>query len=137
MLNPFLEQLRSKDAKVRENGVVAFRFFKLKVAPPELVTALSDADANVRSWAGLALGEIADPKTVPALMAVAGDAKKDAGLRCNVISSLGRMKAADATELMRKLLTDESEAVQAQSAIAMYRLTGEKAKQFPVGYNAE
>jgi hypothetical protein len=47
------------------------------------------------------------------------------------------MKAADATDLIRKLLADETEAVQAQPAIAMYRLTGEKAKQFPVGYNAE
>jgi HEAT repeat protein len=56
--------------------------------------ALDDADAGVRSWAGLVLGEIGDPKTVPVLMAVAGDAKKDAGLRCNVIGSLGRMKAA-------------------------------------------
>jgi HEAT repeat protein len=137
LLVPFLERLRSKDAKVRENGAVAFRFFKLKVAPPELVTALGDADAGVRSWAGLALGEIADPKTVPVLVAVAGDSKQDAGLRCNVIHSLGRMKAADATELMRKLLADESEAVQAQAAIALYRLTGEKVKQFPAGYNAD
>jgi HEAT repeat protein len=137
LLVPFLERLRSKDAKARENGAVAFRFFKLKVAPPELVRALSDADAGVRSWAGLALGEIADPKTVPVLMAVAGDPKKDAGLRCNVVHSLGRMKAAAATELMRKLLADEKEAVQVQAAIALYRLTGEKVKQFPAGYNAD
>jgi HEAT repeat protein len=137
LLLPFLEQLRSKDAKVREHGAVAFQFFKLKVAPPELVSALSYADAGVRSWAVLALGEIADPTTVPVLMAVAGDPKKDAGLRCNVIYSLGRMKGAAATELMRKLLADESEAVQVQAAIALYRLTGEKVKQFPMGYNAD
>ena len=137
LLAPFLERLRSKDAKVRENGAVAFRFFKLKVAPPELVSALSDADSSVQAWAGLALGEIGDPKTVPMLMAMAGDAKKDAGLRCNAIGALGRMKAAAATEPMRKLLADESEAVQVQAAIALYRLTGEKAKQFPAGYNAD
>lgn len=137
LLLPFLERLRSKDAKVRENGVVAFQFFKLKVASPELVAALSDADAGVRSWAGLALGEIADPKTVPVLIAVAGDPKKDAGLRCNVIHSLGRIKAAAATALMRKLLADEREAVQVQAAIALYRLTGEKVKQFPAGYKAD
>jgi len=101
------------------------------------VKALSDADAGVGSWAALALGEIADPKTVPVLMAVAGDAKQDAGLRCNVIHSLGRMKAAAATELMRKLLADDTEAVQVQAAIALYRLTGDKAKQFPAGYNAD
>jgi HEAT repeat protein len=137
LLAPFLERLRSKDAKVRESGAVACQFFKLKVAPPELVTALSDADASVRSSAALALGEIADPKTVPALMAVAGDPKQDAGVRCNAIHALGRMKAAAATELMRKLLADERQAVQVQGAIALYRLTGEKVKQFPAGYNAD
>jgi HEAT repeat protein len=128
---------RSKDAKVRESGAVAFQFFKLKVAPPELVTALGDADAGVRSWASLVLGEIADPKTVPVLTALAGDPKQDARLRCNVIHSLGRMKAAAATELMRKLLADENQAVQAQAAIALCRVTGAKAKQIPAGYNAD
>lgn len=137
LLAPFLERLRSKDAKVRESGAVAFRFFKLRVAPPELVAALGDADAGVRSWAGLVLGEIADPKTVPALMAAARDPKQDAGLRCNAIQSLGWMKAAAATGLMRELLADEREAVQAQAAIALYRLTGEKVKQFPAGYKAD
>ncbi|HEV3237426.1 MAG TPA: HEAT repeat domain-containing protein, partial [Gemmataceae bacterium] len=50
LLGPFLDRLRSKDAKVRESGVVAFRFFRLKVAPVELVAALKDDDASVRSW---------------------------------------------------------------------------------------
>jgi HEAT repeat protein len=137
LLGPFLERLRSKDAKVRESGVVAFRYFKLSVAPKEVVTALGDADAGVRSWAALVLGEIADPKTVNPLMAASGDPKQDAGVRCNAIHSLGRMKAAAATELMRKLLADEKEAVQVQAAIALYRLTGEKVKQFPAGYTAD
>jgi HEAT repeat protein len=137
LLTPFLERLQSKDAKVRESGVVAFRFFKLKVAPPELVKALNDSDANVRLWAGLVLGEVADPKTVPVLMKVAGNTKQDVGVRCNVIGSLGRMKAADSTDLMRKLLADDNLAVQTQAAIALYRLTGEKATQFPKGYKAD
>jgi HEAT repeat protein len=137
LLAPFLERLRSKDAKVRESGAVAFRFFKLKVAPPELVKALGDADAGVRSWAAVALGEIADPKTVPVLMAVAGDPTQDVGLRCNVIHALGQIHAAAATRLMRKLLADEKDVVQVQAAIALYRLTGEKVKQFPAGYNAD
>lgn len=137
LLGPFLDRLRSQDAKVREGGVVAFRFFKLKVAPPELVAALKDADVGVRSWAALTLGEIADPKTVPPLMAVAGDPKQDIGVRCNAIHALGMMKATAATDLVRKLLTDKAEAVQAQAAIALYGLTGEKVKQFPAGYNAD
>jgi HEAT repeat protein len=137
LLAPFRERLRSKDAKVRESGLVAFRFLNLKVAPPEVVAALGDPDAGVRSWAGLVLGEIGDPATVPALMAVAGDATKEAGLRCNAVGSLGRMKAAAATDQVRKLLADESEAVRVQAAVALYRLTGEKVKQFPAGYNAD
>ena len=70
-------------------------------------------------------------------MTAADDPKQDAGVRCNAIQSLGQMKAAAATELMRKLLGDEREAVQVQAAIALYRLTGEKVKQFPAGYKAD
>jgi HEAT repeat protein len=137
LLAPFFERLRSKDLKVRESGVVAFQYFKLKVAPPELVAALKDTDAGIQSWTALVLGHIADPKTVPLLMTAAEDTKQDIGVRCNAIFSLGLMKAADATELVRKLLADEKEAVQAQAAIALYRITGEKVKQFPAGYNAD
>jgi HEAT repeat protein len=137
LLVPFLERLRSKDAKVRTSGAVAFRYFKLKEAPPELVTALGDVDVGVGAWAALALGEIADPKTVPALLAAAGDRKRDAGLRCNAIGALGSMKAAAATDLMRKLLADEEGPVKVQAAIALYRLTGEKTKQFPAGYKVD
>ena len=137
LLAPFTEQLRSKDAKVREHGAVALQYFKLTSAPPELVAALTDPAEGVRSWAGLVLGGIGDPKTVPALMAQAGDAKKDVGSRCNAIHALGRMKSAPATDLVRKLLADENPAVQSQAAIALYRLTGEKVKQFPSGYNAD
>src|SRR5262249_34364711 len=105
--------------------------------PPELVATLSDADTGIRSWTALVLGHIADPKTVPLLMTAAEDPKQDTGVRCNAIFSLGLMKAADAKELMRKLLADERQPVQAQAAIALYRLTGEKVKQFPAGYNAD
>src|SRR5262249_40747437 len=137
LLAPFLERLQSKDLKVRESGVVAFQYFKLKGAPPELVAALKDADSGIRSWTALVLGHIADPMTVPLLMKAAEDPKQDTGVRCNAIFALGVMKAADATELVRKLLADEKEVVQAQAAIALYRLTGEKVKQFPKGYNAD
>jgi HEAT repeat protein len=137
LLTPFFDRLRSKDAKVRESGVVAFRFFKLKAAPAEVVAALNDEDPSVRSWAGLVLGEIGDPKTVSTLMTHAQDTKNDRGMRCNVIGSLGQMKAASAADLMRKLLADEDGAVQTAAAIALYRITGEKAKQFPAGYNTD
>lgn len=38
---------------------------------------------------------------------------------------------------MRKLLRDENPTVQTNAAISLYRITGEKAKQFPAGYNAD
>jgi HEAT repeat protein len=65
LLKPFYERLRSRDARVRAEGVVAFRFLKLKAAPPELVAALKDDDPEVRSWAALVIGEIDGPAKRP------------------------------------------------------------------------
>jgi HEAT repeat protein len=62
LLKPFFERLKSKDAKERERGVIAFRFLKLKEAPSEIVHALKDSSPDVRSWAALVLGEIGDSK---------------------------------------------------------------------------
>jgi HEAT repeat protein len=137
LLKPFYERLKSKDAKERERGVIAFRFLKLKEAPAEIVNALKDTDAKVRSWTALVLGQIGDPKTGAALMTVAGDTKEAASVRCNAIFALGRRKTAAAADLMEKLLTDPAPAVQTNAAIALYRITGKKVKQFPKGYRAD
>lgn len=61
LLQPFYQRLRSPEARVRIDGVVAFRFLKLGAAPPEVVAALKDADPEVRSWAALVVGEIGHP----------------------------------------------------------------------------
>ena len=87
--------------------------------------------------AALVIGTINDPASIPTLIAWAEDRKREPGLRCNAIHSLGRMRAAGAATALRKLLEDEEAAVQAQAAIALYRVTGEKVAQFPEGYNAE
>jgi HEAT repeat protein len=137
LLKPFYERLKSKDAKERERGVVAFQFLKLKEAPVAIVNALKDTNPGVRSWSALVLGRIGDPKTGAALMTVAGNTKEEASVRCNAIHALGRMKTAAAAELMEKLLTDPSPRVQTNAAIALYRLTGKKVKQFPKGYRAD
>jgi hypothetical protein len=92
LLEPFLKRLKSDDPKVRESGVVAFRFFKLTEAPAELVATLKDPDVEVRRWAALVLGEIGDPKTVEALKAAAAD--EDNFVRANIQYSLKKMKAA-------------------------------------------
>ncbi len=135
LLKPFFDRLKSDDPKQRERGLVAFRFLKLKKAPAEVVRALDDSSRDVRLWAALVLGEIGDPNAVKPLMATAGDAKVERGLRANAIYALGRMRAKAAADLMEKLLADP--ALSAQAAIALYRITGKKVKEFPQGYNAD
>jgi HEAT repeat protein len=137
LLKPFYERLKSKDARQRERGVVAFQFLKLKEAPKEVVNALKDTNSGVRSWSALVLGRIGDPNTGAALMAVAGDTKEEVSVRCNALHSLGYVKTAGAADLMEKLLLDPSPPVQTNAAITLYRLTGKKVKQFPKGYRAD
>ena len=137
LLKPFHERLRSADARERARGVTAFQFLKLREAPAEVVNALKDASPGVRRSSALVLGRIGDPKAGAALMAVAGDTKEEASVRCNAIYTLGHMKTAAAADLMEKLLTDPRPAVQTNAAVALYRITGKKVKQFPKGYRAD
>jgi HEAT repeat protein len=137
LLKPFYERLNSKDAGDRASGVIAFRFLKLKEAPAELLTTLKDASVDVRSWSALVLGEIGDPKTGTLLMRVAGNIKEETGVRCNAIDALGRMRLVAAGNLMETLLTDPNASVPGSAAVALYRITGKKVKQFPEGYRAD
>jgi HEAT repeat protein len=137
LLEPFYGRLRSKEASERIRGVVAFQYLGLKSAPQEVIAAMSDDNTEVRSWAALVIGSIADPKTIPVLIAAAEDSQTELGIRCNALHSLGRMRAAAATTTLHKLLQDADPAIQSQAAIALYRITGEKVPQFPEGYNAE
>jgi HEAT repeat protein len=121
----------------RVNGIVAFRFLKLSKAPIEVVETLKDADPSVRRWTALVLGEIGDPKTADVLLTTANNQKEDVGVRCNAIDSIGRMKIPATAGQIEKLLTDADERVQTIAAIAFYRITGKKVKQFPAGYNAD
>jgi HEAT repeat protein len=137
LLKPFYERLQSREAKERESGVIAFRFLKLQVAPKELTETLKDSSTGVRQWTALVLGEIGDPKTGEILMASASDRKEDIGVRCNSIYALGRMKIAAAKDTLEKLLDEEEPRISTQAAIAYYRITGKKTKQFPEGYKAD
>jgi hypothetical protein len=47
------------------------------------------------------------------------------------------MKTPAAAGLMEKLLTDAEPAVPGNAAVALYRITGKKVKEFPKGYNAD
>jgi HEAT repeat protein len=137
LLKPFYARLKSADAKERTTGVIAFRFLKTKQAPKEVMDALKDASPDVRVWAALVLGEIGDPKTWENLMAVSVNTKEDLGVRCNAIDAVGRMKIAAAAGQIEKLLNDPEPIVQTDAAIALYRITGKKVKQFPEGYKAD
>jgi len=137
LIAPFFQKLKSKEATERVNGIVAFRFLKLSKAPIEVVETLKDADPSVRRWSALVLGEIGDPKTADVLLATANNAKEDVGVRCNAIDSIGRMKIPATAGPIEKLLMDADERVQTIAAIALYRITGKKVKQFPAGYNAD
>jgi HEAT repeat protein len=137
LLTPFYARLQSKDAHERERGIVAFRFLRLKVAPVEIVGALKDTDLDVRRWAALVVGEIGDPKIAADLMAIAGNTAEDAAVRCNALVGLGKMRTASAKDLLERLLSDPNTAVQANAAIALYRITGRKVKQFPEGYRVD
>lgn len=133
LIRPFVARLKSPDASVRVDGVVAMRFLALKEAPPELLAALKDSSSDVRSWAALVLGEVGDAKTIDALMATAGNTDEDTGIRANAIYSLGNMKAAPASGLLEKLLDDKESAVRSNAAMALYRITGKKVPQLPKG----
>lgn len=135
LLKPFFSRLKSDDPEQRRDGVNAFQFLKLKIAPPEVIAALQDPDAGVRGNAALVLGEIKDPKSVEALLAIAADTKADRPSRVTAVTALGQMRTAPAGPLMEKLLDDP--AVSTNAAIALYRITGRKVRQFPEGYDAD
>jgi HEAT repeat protein len=132
LLGPFFERLKSKDAKTRQTGVVAFRFLYLSEAPRELVELARDPSLQVRGWVVLVLGEIGDAKTVPVLMAIAKDASLDRGTRCNAIGSLGRMRAIAAQSLLESLLSDED--LKVNAAIALSQITERRHPLVPGGY---
>jgi HEAT repeat protein len=132
LLAPYFEQLKSKDAKTRQEGVVAFRFLNLSKAPEELVALARDPSPDVRVWVVLVLGEIKDSKTIPLLMEIAKDAAIDRGARCNAIYSLGHIRAVEAKPLLESLLSDEG--VKVNAAIALSEITGKRHPLVPEGY---
>jgi len=116
---------------------MAFRFLKLQTAPAQLVNCLQDVNPRVRCSTMFVLGEISDPNSAESVMTVAGNLKEEPGVRQIAIGFLGRMKTTAATELLEKFLTDPNPGIQTNAAIALYRITGKKAKQFPEGYSTE
>jgi HEAT repeat protein len=57
---------------------------------------LQEEDAQLRTYAALALGELRDPRAVPSLIQALGDA--DTNVRYHAIEALGRLQAVDAVD---------------------------------------
>ncbi|HUS46985.1 MAG TPA: efflux RND transporter permease subunit, partial [Phycisphaerae bacterium] len=122
LIQPFFQRLKDGDAEVRKRGVVAFRFLKLRKAPKELISRLTDSSADVRSWAALVLGEIGDPVAAESLMKAAADAGNTRGTRANAIVSLKRMRIDKAASLFEKLTRDSDEVVASHASAALQAL---------------
>lgn len=122
VLAPVLKQLDAPEPARRREAVVQLRFFGLKNAPPGLIQRVEDADAEVRSWAALTLGEIGDAAAVPALTAAASDVRRDLNTRANAIVSLARLKSGDAVTALERLRNDPEPAVRAQAEAALAKL---------------
>lgn len=71
-LEPLIEALKDKEYIVKTNAMVAISAFGKQVLD-RMITALSDADADIRSGAAWVLGEIKDPKAIEHLERVAKD----------------------------------------------------------------
>ena len=94
----------------------------VRAALPALVVALRDADSKVRMWTAEVIGSLgaaAAAAAVPALTRLVGDS--DEGARCSACAALGRVGAPAKTALpaLRTALSDKSEAVRRQAAVAI------------------
>ena len=80
----------------------------VKGAKPDALAALTkDADLRTRFFAVRAMGPVKAPGGVAALLAAAGKADEHWLVRKEAIRSLGRLKAAAATQPLGRLLTDK------------------------------
>jgi len=84
---------RHRDPAVLNAALAALIQAEQDVVPP-LVGLLGAPDADVRTYAALALGLLEDRRAVPALVRALGDA--DANVRYHAIEALGRVRSREA-----------------------------------------
>ncbi len=65
---------------------------------PSLLPLLASADADVRAYTALILGERGDPRAIPALLAALQDS--DTNARVHAIEALGKLQAAEAVDAL-------------------------------------
>jgi hypothetical protein len=129
---------RDADVRLRRNAALAFLVLAqgiwpglpkldVRLALPELTTALRDDDPSVRAWSAQAIGMIgADARTaVPALIRLLADA--DEGSRnsaCIALRGVGPA-ATSALPALRRALSDSSEDVRGFARRAILAIEGE------------
>ena len=108
------QQLKSKDAKVRQRAVESILSAGGTRACDALVGALRDRDAVVRRTAAVALSELRDERAVPALTHALRDA--DETVRTAAAKSLSRLRTPQAETSLVAALQDPVSAVRWQAA---------------------
>lgn len=108
------QQLKSKDAKVRQRAVESILAKGGAQACAALVWALSDRTATVRHTAAVALSELRDERAVPALTKALRDA--DETVRTAVAKALGRLRTPAVEISLVAALQDPASAVRWHAA---------------------
>ncbi|HEY9795112.1 MAG TPA: HEAT repeat domain-containing protein [Leptolyngbyaceae cyanobacterium] len=84
-----------------------------------LITALSDKDILVRSYAAEALGKIGSPEAVEALITALRDEYLDVDVRRSVAEALGKIGNPEAVETLITALNQEKEPIRSSAAKAL------------------
>jgi HEAT repeat protein len=78
VIDPLLAALRSPESSVTVRYQISRALAAIgRAAVPKLGDALSDPSPDVATWSAVALGEIGDPRAVPALRQLASEAGPD------------------------------------------------------------
>jgi HEAT repeat protein len=113
----------SNDRYVRIAAVEALR--KLKAKSAVIINLLKDSDADVRSAAFYALGEMKVEEAVPEIVKLLTDSDSD--VRHKAVFALGKMKAEAAVPEIVKLLTDSNLYVRSAAVKALGELKADTA----------
>jgi HEAT repeat protein len=108
------------DENVRSKAVTAAGgLFDPRAVPVLLKILKEDASTVVRAAAARALGLSKDPSVIPALLRAMAD---DVDVKSSAVTSLGRLRAHEATPLITACLASDNENLRAMSAYALRSL---------------
>ena len=114
---------RGGDAETRLRATEELASSRTRLATGELETALRDPNIDVREEAARALGEIADPSSVDALLRVLQDPLT--GLAVEASYALGRIGDRRAQPALTAVLTSENEMFSQRDRMAAARALGD------------